>query len=87
VFGQLRTLTEQAGRETAEVGIEVGISMGSGTEADWARDPVLERSRLFARDLTTNFNRRHHHRRIPGRTMGDHLTALRRYHAAVADLL
>jgi hypothetical protein len=49
-------------------------------------DPVLERSRLFARDLTTNFNRRHH-RRIPGRTMGDHLTALRRYHAAVADLL
>jgi hypothetical protein len=34
----------------------------------------------------TNFNRRHH-RRIPGRTMGDHLTALRRYHAAVADLL
>jgi hypothetical protein len=32
--------------------------------------------------LSTNFNRR-----IPGRTMGDHLTALRRYHAAVADLL
>ncbi|HEY1432132.1 MAG TPA: hypothetical protein VGF39_10990 [Stellaceae bacterium] len=31
--------------------------------------------------LRTNFNRRHH-RRIPGRTMGDHLTALRRYHAA-----
>ena len=37
VFGQLRTLTEQAGREPAEVGIEVGVSMGSGTEADWAR--------------------------------------------------
>jgi hypothetical protein len=36
--------------------------------------------------LTTNFNRRHH-RRIPGRTIGDHLMALRRYHAAVADLL
>ena len=38
VFGQLRTLTEQAGREPAEVGIEVWVSMGSGTEADWARD-------------------------------------------------
>jgi hypothetical protein len=49
-------------------------------------DPVLERSRLFARDQRTNFNRRHH-RRIPGRAMGDHLTALRRHHAAVADLL
>jgi hypothetical protein len=38
VFGQLRTLTEQPRREPAEVGIEVWVSMGSGTEADWARD-------------------------------------------------
>jgi hypothetical protein len=32
------------------------------------------------------FNRRHH-KRIPGHGMGDHLAALRRYHAAVADAL
>jgi len=42
VFGQLRTLTEQAGREPAEVWIEVWVSMGSGTEADWARETHRE---------------------------------------------
>jgi hypothetical protein len=87
VVCQLRTLTEQAGREPAEVGIEVWVSMGSGTEADWARETRFWKEAGCSHvTLTTNFNRRHH-RRIPGRTMGDHLTALRRYHAAVADLL
>ena len=38
-----RTITRiavafEAGREPAEVGIEVWVSMGSGTEADWARE-------------------------------------------------
>jgi hypothetical protein len=36
--------------------------------------------------LTTTFNRRHH-RRIAGRSITDHLAALRRYHAAIADQL
>jgi hypothetical protein len=81
------TLTEQAGREPAEVGIEVWVSMGSGTEADWASETRFWKEAGCSHvTLTTNFNRRHH-RRIPGRTMGDHQTALRRYHAAVADLL
>ena len=79
---------DRAGRPRARRGRDRGRGLdgfwnGSGLGKG---DPVLERSRLFARDQTTNFNRRHH-RRIPGRTMGDHLTALRRYHAAVADLL
>jgi hypothetical protein len=30
---------------------------------------------------------RNHHRRIAGRTMADHVEALQRYRAAVADLL
>jgi hypothetical protein len=37
--------------------------------------PVLKEAGCSHLTLTTNFNRRHH-RRIPGRTMGDHLTAL-----------
>ncbi len=87
MFGQLRTLTEQAGREPAEVGIEVWVSMGSGTEAEWAGETGFWKETGCSHvTLTTNCNRRHH-RRIPGSTMGDHLTALRRYHAAVADLL
>jgi len=56
--------------------------MGSGTEADWARETRFWKEAGCSHvTLTTNFNRC-----IPGRTMGDHL-ALRRYHAAVADLL
>jgi len=38
IFAQLRRLTEEAGRDPAKVGIEVWVSMGSGTEADWARE-------------------------------------------------
>jgi probable F420-dependent oxidoreductase len=72
IFDRLRALTRKAGRDPAAVGLEVWVSMGSGTEADWAR--------------TTTFNRRHH-RRIAGRTLADHLAALRRYHAAVAEFL
>jgi probable F420-dependent oxidoreductase len=86
VFAQHR-LTEQAGRDPAKVGIEVWVSMGTGTEADWAKE-----TRFWTQAgashicLTTTFNRRHH-KRIPGHTMSDHLAALRRYHSAVADLL
>ena len=38
IFGQLRRLTEEAGRDPAKVGIEVWVSMGTGTEADWAKE-------------------------------------------------
>ena len=37
VFGQLRRMTEEAGRDPVKVGIEVWVSMGTGAEADWAK--------------------------------------------------
>ena len=87
VFARLRSLTEAAGRDPAHVGIEVWVSMGSRSEADWAREA------RFWKDagathlcLTTTFERRHHHR-IAGRTLSDHLAALRRYRVAVAEEL
>jgi probable F420-dependent oxidoreductase len=87
IFGQLRRLTEEAGRDPARVGIEVWVSMGTGTEADWAKETRFwKQAGASHLCLTTTFNRRHH-KRIPGRTMTDHLAALRRYHSAVADAL
>ena len=87
VFGQLRKLTEQAGRDPAKVGIEVWVSMGSGSEADWAKDAKFWKSAGASHlCLTTTFNRRHH-KRIPGHGIGDHIAALRRYQRAVADAL
>jgi probable F420-dependent oxidoreductase len=87
VFSQLRRLTEEAGRDPAAVGIEVWVSMGTGNEADWAKEAKFWKSVGASHlCLTTTFNRRTH-KRIPGHTMSDHLGALKRYHAAVADTL
>jgi probable F420-dependent oxidoreductase len=87
VFARLRGLTEAAGRDPGKVGIEVWVAMGSGTEADWAAEARFWKEAGASHlCLTTTFDRRHH-RRIPGRTLADHLAALRRYHAAIADRL
>src|SRR5438874_13102531 len=87
VFGQPRRSTEQAGRDPKQVGIEVWVSMGSGNEADWAKEARFWKAAGASHlCLTTTFNRRHH-QRFAGHTLSDHLGALRRYRAAVADAL
>jgi probable F420-dependent oxidoreductase len=87
VLGQLRRLTEAAGRDPAQIGIEVWVSMGSGSEDDWRSEARFWKAAGASHlCLTTTFDRRRH-KRIAGRTMADHLAALRRYHTAVADLL
>jgi probable F420-dependent oxidoreductase len=87
VFGQLRRLTEEAGRDPGKIGIEVWVSMGNGSEADWAKEARFwQNAGATHLCLTTTFNRRHH-KRIDGRGLGDHIAALRRYQRAVADAL
>jgi len=88
ILSQLRRLTEQAGRDPKQIGIEVWVSMGSGNEADWAKEARFWKQHGGASHLclTTTFNRGHH-KRISGRTLSDHIGALRRFHAAVADAL
>ena len=61
--------------------------MGTGSEADWRKEAQFwEQAGASHLTLTTTFNRRHH-RRLAGKTLADHLAAMRRYHAAVADAL
>jgi probable F420-dependent oxidoreductase len=87
IFGTLRKLTEGAGRDPSSVGIEAWTSCGGTTEADWRKEVSFwKQAGVSHICLTTTFNRRHH-KRIPGTSIGDHLAALKRYHAAVADLL
>jgi alkanesulfonate monooxygenase SsuD/methylene tetrahydromethanopterin reductase-like flavin-dependent oxidoreductase (luciferase family) len=84
IFARLRSMTEAAGRDPRKIGIEVWVAMGSGSEADWAKEARFWKEAGASHlCLTTTFNRRHHHR-IPGHTMSDHLAALRRYHAAIS---
>ena len=76
VFAKLRRLTEEAGRNPAEVGIEVWVSMGTGGEADWRREAQFWKEAGASHlALTTTFNRRRH-RRIAGHTLDDHLAAM-----------
>jgi len=87
VFAQLRRLTEAAGRDPAAIGIEVWVSCGAGTEADWRQEALFwKQAGASHLCLTTTFNRRHH-TRIAGTGLADHLAALRRYRDAVADVL
>ena len=58
VFARLRRLTEAAGRDPAKVGIEVWVSMGTGSEADWAGKPASgSQAGASHLTLTTTFGR------------------------------
>jgi len=87
IFERLRSLVRAEGRDPASVGIEVWVSCGTGTEAEWRREAEFwKKAGASHLTLTTTFNRRHH-RRIEGHSMSDHLAALRRYREAVAAAL
>ncbi len=87
IFGDLRRLTEKAGRDPKSVGIEVWTSCGAGSEADWAKEAKFWKDAGATHlCLTTTFHRRHHHR-IPGKSLSDHLAALKRYRAAISGVL
>jgi probable F420-dependent oxidoreductase len=87
IFSQLRRMTEAEGRDPAAVGIEVWTSCGTGSAADWKKEAEFWKAAGATHlCLTTTFGRRHHHR-IPGKTLKDHLTAVKQYRDAIADTL
>jgi probable F420-dependent oxidoreductase len=86
-FDQLRAHAEVAGRDPASIGIDTRVTAGLGEEAEW-RDTVRFWKECGVTDLTlTTYSGRGHLRRIAGRTLKDHIDAIRRYWNAVADLL
>jgi probable F420-dependent oxidoreductase len=86
-FDKLRHYTEAAGRDPASVGLEVWVSTAVGGEADWREEFRFWKKAGVTRVTLNSAYQRNHHRRIAGRTMADHVAALKRYRAAVADLL
>ena len=86
-WGKVKRLAEQAGRDPGAIGLEVWISGGAGDEASWAEEArYWKRFGATHLTLTNTFGRRHH-RRIPGRTVAEHLAVMRRFRDAVADAL
>jgi probable F420-dependent oxidoreductase len=83
----LHRYAEEAGRDPAAIGIDTRVSAGAGAEAEW-RDEVRLWKSLGVTHLTlANYYESGHLHRIAGRSLAEHIAAMRRYRNAVADLL
>ncbi|HTV90721.1 MAG TPA: LLM class F420-dependent oxidoreductase [Stellaceae bacterium] len=86
-FEKLRRLTREAGRDPAQMGIEVWVSPGTGGEDDWRRELQFWKNAGVTHVTASTTFANQHHKRIAGRTAADHLAAITRYRSAVAELL
>ena len=81
----LHRYAEEAGRDPVTIGIDTRVSAGAG--AEW-RDQVRFWKSLGVTHLTlANYYESEHLHCIAGRSLSDHIAAMRRYRNAVADLL
>jgi len=84
---RLRQLVHGAGRSEASVGIDAWVSMGSGGPNEWRKEiSQWRRVGISHVTLNTGFDRLHH-KAISGKSLSDHLSAIRRYHEATVDVL
>ena len=86
-FAKLRGYVAEAGRDANSVGLEVWVSTGEGGPAEWRREFQAWKKAGVTHITVNSTYGRGPHKRIPGRTMSDHLAAMQQYRAAVADLL
>src|SRR5262245_15511005 len=86
-FDKFRKLIQEAGRNPSSVGLEVWVSPGAGSEQDWRREISFWKSAGVTHVTAHTTYNSTHHRHIEGRATADHLAAITRYRAAVADLL
>ncbi len=86
-FDKLRKLTREAGRNPADIGLEVWVSPGAGTPEDWRREVTFWKQAGVTHVTAHTSYVSGHHKRIDGRSAADHLAAITQYREAVADLL
>jgi len=86
-FAKLRRYVEQERRDPGTVGLEVWVSTAEGGPADWRKEFAYWKAAGVTHVTVNSTYGRPPHKRIAGRTMADHLAAMRQYHSAVADLL
>jgi probable F420-dependent oxidoreductase len=86
-FDKLRRMTREAGRDPSRMGIEVWASLGGGNEDDWRREFAFWKQAGVTHITAHTTYVSGHHKRIDGRSAVEHLAAITRYRAAVADLL
>ena len=86
-FDRLRSLARAEGRDPGDIGIEVWVSPGAGDEDDWRKEMAFWKQAGVTHATAHTTFPGGHHKRIAGNTPADHLNAITRFRAAVADLL
>jgi probable F420-dependent oxidoreductase len=86
-FATLRKYVQEAGRDPREVGLEVWVSTAQGGPDDWRKEFQYWKSVGVTHVTVNSTYARGPHKRIAGRTLADHLKAMKDYHAAVKDLV
>jgi probable F420-dependent oxidoreductase len=86
-FDRLRSLTRAAGRDPAEVGIEVWVSLGGGTPDDWRKEVTFWKNAGVTHVTAHTTYAVGHYKRIAGRSAAEHLAAIKGFQTAVRDLL
>ena len=85
-FAKLRGYVKEAGRDPSAVGLEVWVSTGEGGPDDWRREFQGWKAAGVTHVTVNSTYARGPHKRIAGRTMADHMAAMRDYMGAVKDL-
>jgi probable F420-dependent oxidoreductase len=85
-FAKLRAYAKAEGREPDAIGLGVWVS-AVGTEASWRKELQQWKAAGVTHVTLNNTFARYHHKRIEGRTLAEHIAAMKRYRSAVADLL
>jgi len=86
-FAKLRRYVEAERRDPRTIGLEVWVSTAEGGPQDWRKEFQYWQGVGVTHVTVNNTYARGPHRRIAGRTLADHLRAMKDYLAAVADLL
>jgi alkanesulfonate monooxygenase SsuD/methylene tetrahydromethanopterin reductase-like flavin-dependent oxidoreductase (luciferase family) len=86
-FAKLRRYVKEEGRDPRDVGIEVWVSTAEGSPDDWRKEFAYWKSVGVTHVTVNSTYARGPHKRIAGKTMADHLKAMKDYHAAVKDLV
>jgi len=85
-FAKLRGFVTAAGRDPKSVGLCVWTS-AVGDEKSWRQELQAWKQAGVTHVTLNNVYGRYHHKRIDGRSLADHIAAMKRYRSAVADLL
>jgi hypothetical protein len=75
------------GTRSASIGIDTRTTVGIHAEVEWRETVRFWKSCGVTHLTLGTFSGRGHLRRIDGRTLADHLAAIKRYWNAAADLL